>query len=143
MAISATHKEITFGVGDVVRVHILLTDKPNEGASSEAGKGGRHQIFEGTVIGIRGRDVGRNIVVRRIGEAGIGIEQIFPLNSPLLEKVQVVREGKRGVRQAKIYYTRNKSKREIEKIYTRARRRSQAKVAAKTAKPNPTSRKAK
>lgn len=127
MAISATHGTTSFGVGDVVRVHLLLANK------SQEEKGGRHQIFEGMVIAIRGRGEGTSFVVRRIGEAGVGIEQIFPLSSPLVEKVDVVREGKRGVARAKLYYTRNKSKREIEKVYTRARRRSQAKVEAKKA----------
>jgi len=120
MAISATVKENTFGVGDVVRVHQLVSDdKMDE-------KGSRTQIFEGTVIGIRGSEEGKNFIVRRIGEQKIGIEMIFPFGSPALEKVEVVRSGKRGVARAKLYYTRNKSTREIEKIYTRAKHRGQA-----------------
>ncbi|OGM71136.1 hypothetical protein A2897_02855 [Candidatus Woesebacteria bacterium RIFCSPLOWO2_01_FULL_44_24b] len=129
MAIEAVHKETTFGVGDVVRVHLLLTNK------SQDEKGSRSQVFEGTVIGIRGKDNGKSFIVRRVGEAGIGIEQIFPLYSPLVEKVDVVRRGKSGVRQAKLYYIRKKSKREIEKIYTRARRHEEAKKSAKDTKP--------
>lgn len=125
MAIQALHKETTFGVGDVVRVYLLSSDKSAES------RGSRTQIFEGTVIGIRGRGMGKSFIVRRIGEAGIGIEQIFPLVSPLVEKVQVVREGKKGVARAKLYYTRGKSKREIEKIYTRTRRRQEAEKASK------------
>jgi len=129
MAIEAVHMETTFGVGDVVRVHLLLTDK------SADEKGSRTQIFEGTVLAIRGSGQGRSFIVRRIGEAGVGIEQIFPLLSPLVEKVDVVRRGKSGVRQAKLYYIRKKSKREIEKIYTRARRHEEAKKSAKDTKP--------
>lgn len=149
MALQTIHKETTFGVGDVVRVHMLLTDKSGEDLPAQTGKGSRTQVFEGTVIGIRGKEMGKSFIVRRIGEAGIGIEQIFPLASPLLEKVQVVREGKKGVARSKLYYTRGKSKREIEKIYTRTRRREEAKKAAKVVKPkkrakktNPASRKA-
>ena len=129
MAIEAVHKENTFGVGDVVRVHLLLADK------SADEKGSRTQIFEGTVLAIRGDGQGKSFIVRRVGEAGIGIEQIFPLYSPLVEKVDVLRRGQRGVRQAKIYYTRNKSKREIEIIYTRARRHEEAKKSVKVVKP--------
>ena len=135
MAIEAVHMETTFGVGDVVRVHLLLTDK------SADEKGSRTQIFEGTVLAIRGSGQGRSFIVRRIGEAGVGIEQIFPLLSPLVEKVDVVRRGKSGVRQAKLYYTRDKSKREIEIIYTRARRRDEAKQAVKSAKPKKAAKK--
>ena len=90
MAIEAVHMETTFGVGDVVRVHLLLTDK------SADEKGSRTQIFEGTVLAIRGSGQGRSFIVRRIGEAGVGIEQIFPLLSPLVEKVDVVRRGKQS-----------------------------------------------
>jgi large subunit ribosomal protein L19 len=128
MAIEATHKESTFGVGDVVRVHLLLTDKKSEE------KGSRTQIFEGTVIGIGGHGAGRSFTVRRIGEAGVGIEQIFPLFSPSVEKIEVKREGKRGIRQAKLYYIRKKSKREIEKIYSRTRRRGETKKQTKVTK---------
>jgi large subunit ribosomal protein L19 len=131
MALVATHKETVFGIGDIVRVHILLISKSKEDLPAQARKGGRTQIFEGVVIAIRGKAEGKSFVVRRVGELGIGIEQIFPLSSPLLEKVEVVRQGKRGVRQAKLYYVRGKSKREIEKIYSRARRRAQAKQAPK------------
>lgn len=121
MPLSTVIKETTFGVGDVVRVHQILTDK------SDTEKGSRTQAFEGTVIAIRGSDMGKSFIVRRIGEHKIGIEQIFPINSPLIDRVEVVRAGKRGVRQGKIYYIREKSNREIEKIYTRARRRELAK----------------
>ena len=141
MAIQAQHKENGFGIGDVVRVHILVADKAN------TEKGSRTQVFEGTVIGIKGRGNGKSFTVRRIGAQKIGIEQIFPLYSPILDKVEVVREGKRGSRQAKLYYTRHKSKREIETIYSRAKRKAQKtetrkaepkkKVVKKSAKKSP------
>lgn len=118
MAIQVTHKDTTFGTGDIIRVHQRIEDINPKGEARS-----RVQIFEGTVLGINNRDEGRTFLVRKIGANNIGIEQIFPLNSPLLEKIEVTREGKRGVSQAKIYYTREKSKREIEKIYTRAKRR--------------------
>lgn len=128
MAIQAAIKETTFGVGDVVRVHQIIADK------SESEKGSRTQAFEGTVIGIKGHGIGKSFTVRRIGEQKIGIEMIFPVSSPVIERVEVVREGKRGTRHAKLYYTRAKSTREIEKIYTRSKRKgikTEAKPKAK------------
>lgn len=120
MAIQAIFKETSFGVGDTIKVHQKVTEVDQ---SSNEAKKTRTQIFQGMVIDIRGKDMGKTFVVRRIGTQNIGIEQIFPFSSPLLEKIEVVREGKRGVRHAKLYYTRDKSKREIETIYTRAKRR--------------------
>lgn len=125
MAIETTIKETNFGVGDVVRVHQKISD------IVKGERKFRTQVFEGTVIGIRGNGMGKSFIVRRIGAQRIGIEQIFPVESPNIEKVEVVREGKRGSRQAKLYYTRDQSKREIEKIYTRAKRRGQVKAEAK------------
>lgn len=117
MALTTIHKETTFGVGDTVRVYQFIQGK------SEEEKGSRTQIFEGMVIGIQGSGMGKSFVVRRIGEQKIGIEQIFPLHSPIIDKVEVVRTGLKGTRHAKLYFTRDKSPREIEKIYSRAKRK--------------------
>ncbi len=119
MSLRIKHNEVEFGVGDVIKVYQKVV---------EEGKKGRTQIFEGTVIGIRNEGQGRTFVVRRIGTNKIGIEQIFPLFSPNLEKVAVVRRGTMGVRHAKLYYIRGKSKREIEKIYSRSMRKEKAKL---------------
>src|SRR5687767_98193 len=111
MALIAIHKqtisegeirETKFGVGDTIRVHQKIV---------ESGKT-RISIFEGMVIAIRGAAPATSFIVRRIGEASIGIEQIFPLFSPNIEKIEVKRNGTAGVRQAKLYFTRDKSKRE-------------------------------
>lgn len=110
MAITANHKGVEFGVGDKVSV----TQKIKEGEKE------RLQNFEGIVIGIKGRDVNKSFTVRRIGVQQIGIERIFPLFSPSLEKIEVTRKGSSGIRHAKLYYIRKKSKREIEKIYSRS-----------------------
>lgn len=109
MAIQAKFKENTFGVGDTIKVY----QKVKEGEKT------RLQIFEGMVIGIKGRSEGASFTVRRIGEAQIGIERIFPLSSPNIDKIQVVKMGTKGIRHAKLYYTRSKSKREIDKIFKR------------------------
>jgi ribosomal protein L19 len=72
------------------------------------------------VIGIKGREPGKTFVVRRIGEAGIGIERIFPLNLPTIDKVTVVKRGIEGVKRAKLYYTREKAPTEVEMIFKKA-----------------------
>ncbi len=115
MALTVTHKGVTFGVGDKVKV----TQKIKEGDKV------RSQIFEGLVLGIRGREENKSFTVRRIGAQQIGIERIFPLSAPTVEKIEVTREGTSGVSRAKLYYTREKAKREIDIIYSRAKRRSQ------------------
>lgn len=121
-------------MGDTVAV----SQKIQEGEKT------RTQVFEGMVIKIRGRGEGKSFTVRRIGAQKIGIERIFPLNSPIVEKVEVGRKGTRGVARAKLYYTREKSAREIEKIYSRAKRREEAKETKTKTKPSrkTTSRKA-
>lgn len=122
MAIKAKINESDFGVGDVVRVHQKITETNSKGEEKT-----RVQVFEGTVIKIRGHGTGKSFTVRRIGAQNIGIEQIYPFNTPSLEKVEVVRGGSKGVRRAKLYYIRDKSRREIDKIYSRTRRREEAK----------------
>jgi large subunit ribosomal protein L19 len=110
MALIAKHKEIDFGVGDEIKVYL----KVKEGEKT------RSQVFQGMVIGIKGRDTGKSFTVRKIGAQKVSIEMIFPLNTPSIEKVEVIRKGTEGVTHAKLYYTREKSTREIERIYSRA-----------------------
>ncbi len=78
-----------FRVGDTVRVDVKIVE----------GKRERIQAFEGIVISIQGSGVGRNFIVRKIS-GGVGVERTFPMNSPKVAAVTVVRKGK--VRQAKI-----------------------------------------
>jgi large subunit ribosomal protein L19 len=113
MALTAEIKGSTFGVGDTVKVY----QKVKEGEKT------RLQVFEGIVIAIKGRGSTKTFTVRRIGEAQIGIERIFPLNSPNVERVQVVKSGLAGVRHSKLYFIRDKSKREVDKIFKRAARK--------------------
>ena len=90
-------------VGWVVKVH----QKIKEGEKT------RVQAFEGTVIAKKhGNEAGGTITIRRVS-GGIGIEKIFPLHLPSIEKVQVLKKPK--VRRAKLYYLRDKSSREIKK----------------------------
>jgi len=82
-------------VGDSVRVHYLIREGDKE----------RVQPFAGTVIAIRGRGIARNINVRRLVQ-GEGVERVFPLHSPRVKDVEVVRRG--NVRRAKLYFLRER-----------------------------------
>lgn len=110
MALIAKHKNIDFSIGDSIKV----VQKIKEGEKE------RLQAFEGILIAIKGREENTMITVRRIGAAQVGIERIFPLESPTIEKIEVTRRGGRGVKRAKLYYTREKARKEVEKIYSRA-----------------------
>jgi len=123
MALNVKLGEVEFGVGDEVAVHQKIKEGEKE----------RTQVFEGMVIKIRGRGENKSFTVRRVGAQKIGIERIFPLESPVIEKIEVSRSGTKGVKRSKLYYTRGKSARDIEQIYARAKRREEAKQA----KPKP------
>ena len=85
-----------FRPGDTIKVHYKIT---------EGGKT-RLQPFEGICIARKGEGVSKTFMVRKIGAAGIGVERIFPLASPLIDKVQVTKKG--DSRRAKLYYLRDR-----------------------------------
>ncbi len=85
--------------GDLVDVHIRIKEGEKE----------RIQVFRGTVIAIRGKGTGKTFTVRRVSQ-GIGIERIFPLQAPVIAKLDIRRKSK--VRRAKLYYLRKKTGRE-------------------------------
>ena len=82
-------------VGDLVRVHVKIKEGSRE----------RIQVFEGTVIAKKHGGIGETITVRRLSY-GIGVEKVFPLHSPSIDKIEVVRNG--AVRRAKLYYLRGR-----------------------------------
>ena len=84
-----------FKVGDTVKVHFKIIEGRNE----------RIQIYEGLVIAFKSSRVGRTFTVRK-NSYGVGVERVFPLHSPRVVKVELVRPGK--VRRAKLYYIREK-----------------------------------
>ena len=84
-----------FGIGDVVRVDVKIREGDRE----------RIQAFEGTVIAKRGSGVTQTFTVRRVAY-GVGVERVFPLHSPNVADVKVVRYGK--VRRSKLYYLRDR-----------------------------------
>jgi large subunit ribosomal protein L19 len=113
MALNLSFKDVKFGIGDKIRVS----------QSVKEGDKTRSQHFEGTVIAIKGSPETRTFTVRKVGEQNIGIEKIFPINAPTITSVSIIKKLSRGTRRAKIYYIRNKSKRQIDKIGTRSTRR--------------------
>ncbi|KKQ52670.1 50S ribosomal protein L19 [Candidatus Woesebacteria bacterium RIFCSPHIGHO2_01_FULL_39_17] len=121
MTLTIIHKDTSFGPGDKIKV----VQKIKEGEKN------RLQIFEGMVIALSGRDENKSFSVRRIGAGQIGVERIFPLYSPTIEKIEVIKKGTKGIRRGKLYYTRGISKREIDLIYKRAARRENSKEVTK------------
>lgn len=85
-----------FRPGDTVRVHVKVTEGNRE----------RIQVFEGIVIKRRGSGISETFTVRKISY-GVGVERTFPVHSPKIAKLEVVRRGK--VRRAKLYYLRKLS----------------------------------
>lgn len=94
MANSATHNEISFHVGDTVRVHQTIKE----------GEKSRIQIFEGIVIAIK-KSGDTTFTVRKIATGQIGVEKIFPLHAPVVAKIEVKKTS--FTRRAKLYYLRD------------------------------------
>lgn len=84
-----------FGIGDTVRVDVNIREGDRE----------RIQLFEGTVIARKGSGIAETFTVRRVSY-GVGVERVFPLHSPNVKAVKVVRRGK--VRRSKLYYLRDR-----------------------------------
>ena len=82
-------------IGSTVKVHVKIREGERE----------RIQIFEGLVIARRGGGVSETYTVRKIS-SGVGVERTFPVNSPVIAKIEVVRKGK--VRRGKLYYLRSR-----------------------------------
>lgn len=85
-----------FGVGDTVKVHIKIKEGTRE----------RVQIFEGFVLKRQNGGIGETFTVRKIS-SGIGVEKTFPLHSPKIEKIEVIKQGK--IRRAKLNYMRERT----------------------------------
>lgn len=83
-------------IGDQVRVHLQIKEGDRK----------RIQVYEGIVISRRGQGLNETITVRRMSY-GVGVERVFPIHSPRIEKIEVVRKGR--VRRAKLYYLRDRT----------------------------------
>ena len=82
-------------VGSTVRVHVKIREGERE----------RIQVFEGTIIAVKGSGISSTFTVRRVSY-GVGVERVFPVHSPNVAKVELVRNGK--VRRSKLYYLRDR-----------------------------------
>ena len=82
-------------IGDTIKVHVKVKEGTRE----------RIQVFEGTIISKKHGGISETVTVRRISY-GVGVERVFPVNSPNIDKIEVVRKGK--VRRAKLYYLRDR-----------------------------------
>ena len=124
-SVSAKRELPDFEAGDTVRVHVRVTE----------GTRTRLQAYEGVVIARKGGGIQQSFTVRKISY-GEGVERVFPLFSPMVEKVEVVRRG--SVRRAKLYYLRGlrgKSARIVEATNVRAKRlNEEARTVADAAK---------
>ena len=85
-----------FGPGDTLKVHVRVVEGNRE----------RVQVFQGVVIRIKGSGIRETFTVRKIS-FGVGVERTFPLNSPIIAKIEVVTRG--DVRRAKLYYLRERA----------------------------------
>ena len=103
MALRATIKDITFSVGDTVKINYLIKEGEKE----------RSQPFIGMVINIRGRGDSKTFTVRKTGSDKVAIERIFPLNSPWIKDLSITRKPKRKIRRAKLTYVRNERFRKL------------------------------
>mgnify|MGYP002532330368 FL=1 len=96
IAESSMKKELpSFSIGDTIKVGVRIRE----------GKTERVQMFEGTVIAIKGSGISKTFTVRRVSY-GVGVERVFPLHSANVDSVEVIRKGK--VRRAKLYYLRDR-----------------------------------
>ncbi|MCX7679915.1 MAG: 50S ribosomal protein L19 [Spirochaetes bacterium] len=95
MELKPVDRELNFEIGDTVRVHYRIVEGNRE----------RIQVYEGIVIAINNTGLSRTFTVRRISY-DVGVERIFPLYSPRIAKIEVVRKGKK--RRAKLYFLRER-----------------------------------
>lgn len=109
---------LQFNVGDNVRVHTKVVEGDKE----------RIQVFAGIVIGRRGRGLNENFTVRRISY-GEGVERVFPVNSPRVEKIEIERQGR--VRRAKLTYLRKRIGKGATSVKEKETRTGKAAAAAK------------
>lgn len=108
---SKSYRDVNFEVGDTVKVHYRIIEGDKE----------RIQVYEGIVIAIDNKGISKTFTVRRISY-DVGVERIFPLHSPRIEKVTVVRKGKK--RRAKLYFLRERTGKSAKLKEVRSRKKA-------------------
>ena len=124
MANQAKFKNTKFSVGDTVKVSQIIKEADKE----------RSQIFEGVVIKIRGEQENKSFIVRKIASAGVAVERIWPLASPWIKTIEVVKHGK--VRRAKLYYLRTRISKRASRVKEDIKKRKAMEEEGKKAKKN-------
>lgn len=117
--------KIEFCVGDTIKVSQTIKE----------GDKTRIQAFQGIVIAIRGDGQGKNFIVRKIAVGGVGVEKIYPINTPTVTGIEIIKKGK--VRRAKLYYLRNllgKKATKIKDVFVRKGQIATVEVPVETAK---------
>ena len=104
MANSFPYNDQTICSGDLVRVHLKIVEGDKE----------RIQVFEGLVIAIKGKGDNLMFMVRKVAAGNIGVERIFPAQSPWISKIEVKKKG--NVRRAKLYYLREKTRKQVSEV---------------------------
>ena len=134
MALRTAHNETIFSVGDTVRVHYRIIEREKKAGktkrSVEEKVKERIQPFEGVVVGIKGSQENKSFTVRRLADQKIGVERVFPLVSPWIEKVEVKQKGK--VRRAKLNYLRGRGNLDVKKVLEEKKRAKKAKPAKRS-----------
>ena len=125
MANSFTYNQTKIAVGDRIAVHLRI---------EEEGKT-RTQIFEGLVIGVKGRDIGQTFTIRKIASNSIGVERILPVASPFIDKIEMITQG--NVRRSKLYYLRERVGRKALRVKGKKRINIKAKDEKKPVKSAP------
>lgn len=108
---SKSYRDVNFEVGDTVKVHYRIIEGDKE----------RIQVYEGIVIAIDNKGISKTFTVRRISY-DVGVERIFPLHSPRIEKITVVRKGKK--RRAKLYFLRERTGKSAKLKEVRSRKKA-------------------
>lgn len=117
MALQFSYQNEPISVGDTVRVHQEIVE----------GSKKRVQVYEGIVIAIKNKGVGKSFTVRKIATGSIGVEKIFPIALPSIKRIELKRKG--DVRRAKLYYLRGR----VGKKATRIKEKTAFSQAAPTA----------
>lgn len=106
---------VNFRIGDTVKVHFKIVEGQTE----------RIQVFQGIVLSAKGEGIRKTLTVRKMSY-GVGVERVFPVHSPRIDRIEVVRRGR--VRRAKLYYLRKRVGKAA-KVSELIRRRDQIKKA--------------
>ena len=107
-------KDLNIRAGDTVKVSVKIKEKSTKGKEKI-----RLQIFEGLVLSRKhGNEPGAMITVRKVSQ-GVGVERIFPVFSPIIDKIEIVKKGE--VRRSKLYYIRDKVNKEIRRQMRKAK----------------------